>query len=147
MTTAINTENESRGSPQDHLEDLLLELLPLQGPCDEEEYLRLTDYTNRLVEFTDGCILALPIPTDHHQAVLQYLFLAIHSFLHPLGGKVHFAALRLRIRPGKFREPDLILLRSAADPRRQNRYWLGADLVLEVVSPNPVRHAICAIEI
>ena len=41
--------------------------------------------------------------------------------------------MRLRIRPGKFREPDLLLL-SAADSRRQNRFWLGADLVLEVVS-------------
>jgi Uma2 family endonuclease len=31
-------------------------------------------------------------------------------------------------------EPDLMLFLSAADPRRQNRFWLGADLVLEVVS-------------
>jgi hypothetical protein len=35
---------------------------------------------------------------------------------------------------GKFREPDLLLLLSAADKRRQNRFWLGADLALEVVS-------------
>ena len=42
--------------------------------------------------------------------------------------------MRLRIRPGKFREPDLLLLLSAADPRWQNRFWLGADLALEVVS-------------
>ena len=33
-----------------------------------------------------------------------------------------------------------MLLRDADDPRRQNRYWLGADLVLEVVSEdNPQR--------
>ena len=42
--------------------------------------------------------------------------------------------MRLQIRPGKFREPDLLLLLSAADPRRQNRFWLGADIALEVVS-------------
>jgi Uma2 family endonuclease len=54
--------------------------------------------------------------------------------LKPRGGKVHFAPLRLRIGPGKFREPDLLLLLSATDPRRQNRYWTGADLALEVVS-------------
>ena len=47
---------------------------------------------------------------------------------------MHFAALRLRIRPRKFREPDLLLLLSATDERRQNRFWLGADLALEVVS-------------
>jgi len=53
---------------------------------------------------------------------------------------VRFAPLRLRIRPGKFREPDLLLLLSAADPRRQNRFWTGADFALEIVSPdNPER--------
>jgi Uma2 family endonuclease len=52
-----------------------------------------------------------------------------------MGGKVLVAPLRLRIRPRKFREPDLLLLCDAKDPRRQDRYWRGADLVLEVVSP------------
>lgn len=47
---------------------------------------------------------------------------------------MQFAGLRVRIRPGKFREPDLLLLLSASDPRRQNRFWTGADLALEVVS-------------
>ncbi len=46
------------------------------------------------------------------------------------------APLRLRIRERRYREPDLLLVRDANDPRRQNRYWLGADLVLEVVSPD-----------
>ena len=46
------------------------------------------------------------------------------------------APLRLKIRPRKFHEPDLLLVRDAKDPRRQNRFWLGADLVLEVVSPD-----------
>jgi Uma2 family endonuclease len=65
---------------------------------------------------------------------LRFLFLAFHGFLTPLGGTVHFCGLRFRIRPGKFREPDLLLLRSATDERRENRFWLGADLTLEVVS-------------
>ncbi len=47
-----------------------------------------------------------------------------------------FAPLRLRIREGQFREPDLLLVLDADDSRRQNRYWLGADLVVEVVSPD-----------
>jgi Uma2 family endonuclease len=65
---------------------------------------------------------------------LGFLYVAFLSFLEPRGGKVRFSPLRLRIRPGKFREPDLLLLLSAADSRRQNRFWLGADLALEVVS-------------
>jgi Uma2 family endonuclease len=44
--------------------------------------------------------------------------------------------LRLRLRTGRYREPDLLLLLAANDPRRSNRYWTGADLVLEVVSPD-----------
>ena len=40
------------------------------------------------------------------------------------------------MREGKFREPDLLLLRDRKDPRYQDRYWLGADLVVEVVSPD-----------
>jgi Uma2 family endonuclease len=74
------------------------------------------------------------MPTDKHQAILGFLYLAFLNFMEPRGGKVRFSPLRLRIRPGKFREPDLLLVLSAADPRRQNRFWLGADLALEVVS-------------
>ena len=47
-----------------------------------------------------------------------------------------YAPLRLRIRDGKFREPDLLLLLDANDRRRQNSSWLGADLVIEIVSPD-----------
>ena len=42
----------------------------------------------------------------------------------------------MRIRVGKFREPDLAALHDRSDPRNQNRFWLGADLVVEVVSPD-----------
>jgi Uma2 family endonuclease len=114
--------------------DLLEEILPPQGDWTEEEYLVLTGQRNRLIEFTDGFLEVLPMPTDKHQSMLQFLFLAFHHFINLRGGKVHFTPLRLRIRPGKFREPDLLLLLSASDPRRQNRFWLGADLALEVVS-------------
>jgi Uma2 family endonuclease len=114
--------------------DMLEEILPPQGGWTEDEYLVLTDHRNRLVEFTDGFLEVLPMPTDKHQGILGFLYLAFLSFIEPRGGKVRFSPLRLRIRPGKFREPDLLLLLSAADSRRQNRFWLGADLALEVVS-------------
>ena len=114
--------------------DLLEEILPPQGSWSEEQYLVLTDHKNRLIEFTDGFLEVLPRPTDRHQNIVQFLFLAFFQFIKPRGGKVQFAPLRLRIRPGKFREPDLLLLLLATDPRRQNRFWLGADLALEIVS-------------
>ena len=114
--------------------DMLEELLPPQGRWSEDEYLFLTDHRNRLVEFTDGFLEVLPVPTDKHQAILGFLYQAFLRFIDGQGGKVRFSPLRLQIRLGKFREPDLLLLLSAADPRRQNRFWMGADLALEVVS-------------
>ena len=78
----------------------------------------------------------MPLPTDTHQAILAYLYVLFRAWLKPRGGVVRFSALRMRIREGKFREPDLLLLRDRSDPRRQDRYWLGADLVVEVVSPD-----------
>lgn len=123
-------------TPQDQLDGLVLSLLPHQGAWSEEHYLWLSGQTSRLIEFTDGYVEVLPMPTDHHQTILLYLYSLLLVYLRPLGGKLLVAPIRLRIRPRKFREPDLLLLRDAADPRRQERYWLGADLVLEVVSPD-----------
>ncbi|HEV3004913.1 MAG TPA: Uma2 family endonuclease [Pirellulales bacterium] len=107
---------------------------PVQGEWSAEEYLAVTDHTNRLVEFTDGFLELLPMPTDRHQAILLYLSIVFERFIKPRGGKVRFSPLRLRIGPRRFREPDLLLLRSAGDPRGENRFWTGADLTLEVVS-------------
>lgn len=121
---------------QDQVDDLVLDLLPPQGQWTEEAYLCLTDNSNRLVEFTDGYLELLPMPTDRHQTILSFLYDAFRAVTRATGGKVLFAPLRLRIRDRKYREPDLVLVRDAADPRRKDRYWLGADLVLEVVSPD-----------
>jgi Uma2 family endonuclease len=136
MSIATQPKKRARKAltPQRELKKLLGELLPRQGNWSEAAYLWLTDHTNRLIEFTDGYIEALPMPTRLHQSILAFLFLAFHAHITPSGGKVLFAGLRLRIREEKFREPDLLLLRSAEDPRSENRYWTGADLTLEVVS-------------
>ena len=111
-------------------------LLPNQGDWSEEEYLWLTNHTNHLVEYSNGYIEVLPMPTDRHQAILAYLFLIFNAWAERIGGKVRFAPLRVRISARKFREPDLVFLLSADDPRRQDAYWQGADLVVEIVSPD-----------
>jgi Uma2 family endonuclease len=116
--------------------DTVLDLRPIQGLWTEEQYLAMTDHSRRLLEFDDGYIEVLPMPTDKHQAISQFVFLAFLAFIQRIGGKVQYAPLRLQIRSGKYREPDILLVRDANDPRRQNRYWLGADLVVEIVSPD-----------
>ena len=128
------------GTSQKALHALLCDVLPPQGAWSDDAYLWLTDHSNRLIEFTDGCVEELPWPTFTHQSILLFLYDLLRAYLRPRGGVVLFAALRLRVRPGKFREPDLLLLRDRTDRRCQDRYWEGADLVGEVVSPdNPER--------
>ena len=113
-----------------------IDVEPLQGLWTEAQYLRLTDHARLLIEFTDGRLEVPPVPTDRHQAISQFLFLALSPFVAARGGKVRYAPLRLRIRDGKFREPDLLLVRDAGDPRCRDDYWRGADLVVEIVSPD-----------
>ena len=115
---------------------LSINMRPLQGLWSEEQYLMLTDHTRHLIEFTDGMIEVLPIPTDKHQVLVLFLYDLLRAFVSQVGGKVLVAPLRLQVREGKQREPDILLVRDASDPRRQNRFWLGADLVVEVVSPD-----------
>ena len=122
--------------PEEDWKGLLSDLLPSQGLWSEEAYLWLTDHTTRMVELNDGFLEVLPMPTDRHQSIVQALFLAFVHYVHSRGGKVQFAPLRLRLREGKIREPDLLLVKDASDPRRQNRFWTGADLVVEVLSPD-----------
>jgi Uma2 family endonuclease len=131
MTPAPEAVHKSGRSS---FERTLLEILPAQGEWSDEEYIWLTNRTNRLIEFTDGYIEVLPMPTETHQAMLKYLFRLFDALMQNIGGTVFFAALLVRVGPRKFREPDLLLLLSADDPRRGDAYWTGADLVVEIVS-------------
>src|SRR5262245_34892524 len=117
-------------------DELVLDLGALQGLWTGEQYLKLTDQTNRLIEFADGYVEVLPMPTRQHQAISRMLFLALLAFVQRIGGTVFYAPLRVQVRPGKYREPDLLLLLDTNDPRNQNAFWLGADLVIEIVSPD-----------
>ena len=126
--------------PRMHLkladEETEIDLAALQGLWSVEQYLKLTDQTNRLIEYTDGVIEVLPMPTKYHQAISKLLFLALLAYVQRRGGDVFYAPLRVQVRPGKFREPDLLLVLDKDDPRAQDEFWLGADLVMEIVSPD-----------
>jgi Uma2 family endonuclease len=108
----------------------------LQGLWTVEQYLRLTECSNRLFEFTDGSIEVLPIPTKVHQAILGFLYRFLYGYIQERGGAVFLAPMLIELREGKFREPDIILALDVEDPRLQNAYFTGADLVIEIVSPS-----------
>ena len=131
MVTDMRTSALKLVSEADGLE---IDLLPLQGLWTEEQYLRFTAQTNHFIEFTEGAVEILPMPTRKHQAISRFLFLAFLPYVQRLGGTVFYAPLRVRVTPGRFREPDLVLLLDVNDPRNQNACWLGADVVVEIVS-------------
>jgi Uma2 family endonuclease len=108
-------------------------LFPAQGDWSEEEYLALPG--NRLLEFSDGVLEVLPVPTTSHQLLVAYLYGVLLGFAtaHDLG-TVLFAPLRVRLWRGKFREPDVVFMRKQHADRIRDEYWDPADLVLEVVS-------------
>jgi Uma2 family endonuclease len=115
-------------------DDTVLSLAPIQGLWTEEQYLAMTDHSTRLLEFDNGYIEVLPMPIPEHQKILALLYELFVAFVRPRGGITLFSPLRVQIRPRKFREPDLVVLRDAKDPRQQKRYWLGVDLAVEIVS-------------
>lgn len=121
---------------QEQVEKIVLHHLPSQGQWLENDYLWLTDHSSQLIELTDGYLEPLPMPTETHQLILAYLYTALCSLTQRTGGLALFAPLRLKIRDGKFREPDLLMVRDRQDSRRGEKFWTGADLVIEVVSPD-----------
>lgn len=108
-------------------------LFPAQGTWSEEEYLALDG--NRLIEFSHGRVEVLAMPTMLHQLIVAFLYEQLKPFVATRGlGIVLFAPLRVRLWPGKIREPDVVFMAAGHRERACNEYWDGADLVMEVVS-------------
>jgi Uma2 family endonuclease len=111
-------------------------LFPPQGQWTEAEYLSLQKKTTRLIELSEGRVEVLPMPTPFHQGIVRFLFRMLEVFVIAQGtGEVFFAPLPIRLWQGKFRDPDLAFFRPGrlTDRHRQPQ---GADLVMEVVSPD-----------
>lgn len=108
-------------------------MFPEQGSWTEQEYLGLK--TNRLVEFDEGMIEVLPMPTKAHQAVVLFLCQLLVAHLRGTG-RVLPAPYRLRLRSGRFREPDVIYMTPEQDARAGQEFTEAADVVIEVVRPD-----------
>jgi Uma2 family endonuclease len=110
-------------------------LFPEQGEWSEEEYLALTNGTNHLVEFSNGFVEVLPMPTLRHQLIVLFLYRLLFQFVMEQGkGIVVTSPLRVRLWEGKVREPDIVVMLAAHRDRVHDAFFEGADLVVEVVS-------------
>ena len=114
-------------------------LFPRQGEWMEEDYLALPD-TNHIVELSEGRVVIPAMPTTSHQRAVRNLLRAMDSHAQAHGlGEVCVAPLRVRLWPGKFREPDLVFMSTAHTDRIGEEFWEVPDLVVEVISPRTER--------
>lgn len=133
MATSIDSESRPTWE--------IAHLFPAQGRWDEQDYLALTHHTNRLVEFSSGCVEILPMPKTSHQMIVAWLYQALLAFTAPRKlGTVLFAPLRVRLLHGAYREPDVVFMLAEHAERIGEDYWEGADLVMEVVSEDNREH-------
>ena len=113
-------------------------MFPAQGTWSEGEYLDLNG--NRLIEFSNGILEVLTIPTEAHQSIVLFLCQVLSAFVAPHTlGKVLPAPMRVRLWEGKYREPDVLFMRREHAVRRHPLFWEGADLVMEIVSDDDRR--------
>jgi len=118
-----------RGEPTWEMTDFY----PRQGEWTEEDYLALN--TNRLIEFTDGVLEFLPMPTLSHQDMLDFVYQLLKDYVRERRlGKVRQSGLQVNISEGKWREPDIVYLNREQVKAADKQYPTGADLVVEVVS-------------
>jgi Uma2 family endonuclease len=111
----------------------MAQFFPRQGDWTENEYLEFE--ADARVEYDRGRLEFLPVPTEYHQEILEFLYRSLYEFVrsHALG-KVHTSGLRLKTSEKKYREPDVVFLSHEKAERRKGLYWETADLVVEVVS-------------
>ena len=110
-------------------------LFPDQGKWDEWDYLYLNRLTNRQVEFSDGHVEVPPMPTKSHQRIVSYLLRAIEDFSKSQNlGQAVQAPYPLKLRTGRFREPDIVFALSEHARWLGEAFAEGADLVVEVLS-------------
>ena len=113
----------------------ILDLFPRQGQWTEGDYLVLPE-TNRILELSEGRVVMPDMPTTSHQrAVVKLLRLMSDHVEAKDLGEVCVAPLRVRLWPGKFREPDVVFMHRDHADRIGEEYWGVPDLVVEVISP------------
>ncbi|MGP0068701.1 MAG: Uma2 family endonuclease [Isosphaeraceae bacterium] len=116
-------------------------LFPKQGEWSEEEFFSLPN--NHKIEFSDGRLEFLPMPTIYHQLILQYIYDELKPFVRAARlGIVVITGYKVRVPRGKDREPDILFIKTENMSGIGKQYCEKADLVVEVVSEENRPHDI-----
>lgn len=113
----------------------IAEMFPEQGTWTEQQYLALPN--NRRLEFNDGMIEVVPMPTKTHQMVMALFYELLKAFVGG-NGIVLLAGYKLRVesKTVQFREPDVVYLTPEQNRGSGEQFTRAAELVAEVVSPD-----------
>jgi Uma2 family endonuclease len=119
----------------------VVRLFPAQGSWSEGDYFELR--TNQLVEYVNGFVEFLPMPTIYHQLILQSIYDELNAFVKARAlGTVVIAGYKVRVRNGKYRAPDILFIKVEHASWIGDQYCLCADMVIEVVSEDNRVHDI-----
>lgn len=104
-----------------------------------EDYLSLNG--NYLVEYVDGCLQVLPTPDGLHQALLLILATLFREYAKTdANAAVKVSPFKVMLNETQFREPDICFMTGSNARRRTRKFWMGADLVVEIVSESNPEH-------
>ncbi len=126
------------GISQTLAEDLGRIVLKTEG-FSVEDYLSLDG--PYLLEYVDGCLQVLPMPDALHQAIAFVLATLLVSYAkRDADARVKLSPFKVYLNEKKYREPDVCYMRGINAHRRNNKFWIGADLVVEVISESNRDH-------
>src|SRR5207302_1111809 len=99
--------------------------------------------TNHFIEFADGHLEFLPMPTIYHQLILLFLFRQLDALVTARKmGIVVTSGYKVQVRRGKYREPDILFIKADHMSGIGKQYCKKVDLVMEVVSEKNRLHDI-----
>lgn len=114
---------------------------PRQGFWTEHDYLELTESSNRLVELENGKLEVLTMPTLEHQLITIHLLVILREFVLANDlGMVLVAPHPTWLSKDNYREPDIVFKLRENLPAEGEKYFRGADMVIEVVSDDKQSH-------
>ncbi|MBM4424531.1 MAG: Uma2 family endonuclease [Chloroflexi bacterium] len=102
----------------------------------DEQYLGVSERTNRPIELSEGRLIVLDMPTSEHQDIVGNIYVVFRAWAQKHGGRAFVAAMPVRLWPGKFREPDVMLYTAEHRDRVSKQYGGPPDLAVEVLSPS-----------
>jgi Uma2 family endonuclease len=105
------------------------------GTWTEDEYFALPEMPTK-VELVDGVLVVMPLPSVVHQRLVMQIAMLLDQTC-PTDEWEMFPGLNVRLWPGHFRNPDVIVARGGA----MSRYISAADtlLLVEITSPGNFR--------